>query len=173
MVSGGGNGNPSPHYRKIMNKTIEKIIIIAVVYLLGVSVGLIYGYKYGISGHSHSYLPETRLEPNQVPLSKQNGLERKLVRFRVTAYCADSCCCGEFADGITASGHKIERGDRFVAAPKAYKFGTIMDVPDYGRVKELDRGGAIKGNRIDLYMPSHQAALNYGGKYLYVEGQNE
>ncbi len=131
--------------------------------------GRLQALELAISSRNDSYLPQTQLDPNQLPLFKQKPLERKLVRFRVTAYCADSCCCGDFADGITASGHKIKQGDKFVAAPPEYAFGTIMDIPEYGRVEVLDRGGAIKGNRIDLYMPSHQSALNWGIKYLDVE----
>ena len=32
-----------------------------------------------------------------------------------------------------------------------------------------DRGGAVKGNKIDVYMNSHAAALAWGVKYLPVE----
>ena len=68
------------------------------------------------------------------------------IRMRVTAYCPCSKCCGQYADGVTASGHKIEPGDTFVAADKRYSLGTEMVVPGYSNsqtVKVLDRGGAI------------------------------
>ena len=35
-----------------------------------------------------------------------------------------------------------------------------------------DRGGAIQGNRIDLYMNSHSEALAWGVRYLDVEVLN-
>ena len=92
--------------------------------------------------------------------------------YRVTAYCPNACCCGEFADGITASGHKIKAGDRFVAAPKNIPFGTELIIAGYNDgkpVKVLDRGGAIKGNKLDLYFDTHQEALNWGVKYIEVE----
>ena len=94
------------------------------------------------------------------------------VSMRVAAYCPCSKCCGQYADGITACGHKIRPGDAFVAADKHYSFGTEMAVPgyDYNRtVKVLDRGGAIKGNRVDVFFHSHIEALEWGVQYLDVQ----
>lgn len=87
---------------------------------------------------------------------------------RVTAYCPGACCCGKYADGVTASGHKIKPGDKFVAADKRFAFGTIVTIPGYGRVPVLDRGGAIKGNRLDVFFPTHKEALRWGVKTLTV-----
>ena len=84
----------------------------------------------------------------------------------VSAYCPCEKCCGKFSDGITASGHCIKKGDKFVAAP--LPFGTIVDVPGYGKVPVLDRGGSIQGNKIDVFFASHQDALNWGRQYLTV-----
>ena len=92
--------------------------------------------------------------------------------FRVTAYCPCEKCCGRFADGITASGHVIKPGDRFVAAPPEYTFGTIMEIPGYAAGKSVlvqDRGGVIKGNRLDVYFDTHQEALNWGVQILEVK----
>ncbi|MHC4720522.1 MAG: 3D domain-containing protein, partial [Planctomycetota bacterium] len=36
-------------------------------------------------------------------------------------------------------------------------------------VKVLDRGGAIKGNRLDVFFHSHQQALNWGVRYIDVK----
>jgi 3D (Asp-Asp-Asp) domain-containing protein len=90
------------------------------------------------------------------------------VRMRVTAYCACRRCCGKFADGITASGHKIRRGDTFAAADKKYSFGTEMIVAGYNNgkpIKVLDRGGAIRGNKLDVFFNSHRTARKWGVKY--------
>jgi len=46
-------------------------------------------------------------------------------------------------------------------------FGTQVVIN--GQVYTVeDRGGAIRGNRIDIYFSSHQEALNYGKKYVKV-----
>ena len=89
--------------------------------------------------------------------------------FRVTAYCPCEKCCGRFADGITASGHVIKPGDRFVAAPKDIPFGTCLTIPGYGKVLVEDRGGAITDSCLDVYFDTHQEALNWGVKILEVK----
>jgi 3D (Asp-Asp-Asp) domain-containing protein len=94
------------------------------------------------------------------------------VQMRVTAYCPCEKCCGPFADGITANGHKIQPGDVFVAADSRYPFETELIIPGYNGskpVKVLDRGGAIKGNRIDVFFHKHEQALQWGVQYLEVK----
>ena len=87
----------------------------------------------------------------------------------VSAYCPCSRCCGKYSDGITANGYRIQPGDKFCAADKRFPFGTVLDIPGYGKVPVLDRGGAIKGNKLDVYFPTHQEALNFGRQYLTVK----
>jgi 3D (Asp-Asp-Asp) domain-containing protein len=90
---------------------------------------------------------------------------------KVTAYCPCRRCCGRNADGVTASGHKIRGADAFVAADRRFAFGTEMIVPGYNNsrpVKVLDRGGAIEGNRLDVFFNSHREAVEWGVKYLTV-----
>jgi 3D (Asp-Asp-Asp) domain-containing protein len=98
--------------------------------------------------------------------------EWRNVRMRVTAYCACRRCCGKYANGRTASNHRIRRGDVFVASDKKYRFGTKMVIPGYNNsqaVKVLDRGRVIKGNRLDVFIPSHRRARKWGVKYLDVQ----
>jgi 3D (Asp-Asp-Asp) domain-containing protein len=98
--------------------------------------------------------------------------EWKTVRMRVTAYCPCEKCCGDWADGVTANGHRINQGDRFVAADRRYSFGTALLIPGYNNsqpVKVLDRGGAIKGNKLDVFFNTHQEALIWGVQYLDVK----
>jgi 3D (Asp-Asp-Asp) domain-containing protein len=102
----------------------------------------------------------------------QQRSQWQTVRMRVTAYCACRRCCGKFADGITACGHKIRRGDTFAAADKRYSFGTEMVVAGYNKgkpIKVLDRGGAIRGNKLDVFFPTHKKARKWGVKYIDVK----
>jgi len=93
--------------------------------------------------------------------------------FNVSAYCPCEKCCGKHADGITASGKPVTfNGGHFVAADKGIPFGTLISIPGYhgGKpVPVLDVGGAIKGNRLDVFFPTHQEALNWGRQYLTCE----
>ncbi len=86
----------------------------------------------------------------------------------VTAYCGGECCCGEYADGITASGYRIRPGDKLIAAPKTFDFRTGMFIPGYGMALVLDRGGMIQGDRLDVYFSTHEEALQWGRQKLPV-----
>ena len=86
--------------------------------------------------------------------------------FKITAYCACSKCCGK-ATGYTASGTKATAG-RTIAASSQYAFGTKMIINGKEYTVE-DRGGAITGNKIDIFMNSHAEALAWGVKYLPVQ----
>ena len=86
--------------------------------------------------------------------------------FKVTAYCSCAKCCGK-TTGYTASGTKATAG-RTVAASSQFSFGTKLIINGHEYTVE-DRGGAVTGNKIDIYMDSHAAALAWGVKYLPVE----
>lgn len=78
----------------------------------------------------------------------------------ITAYCPCVKCCGK-ADKITASGVKAIEGIT-IATDKSIPFGTKIYIDGVGERIVQDRGGAIKGNRIDLYFENHQEANNFG-----------
>lgn len=102
----------------------------------------------------------------------EQAREWENVRMRVTAYCPCDKCCGEYADGVTASLHEIKAGDNFVAADSRYAFGTEMVVPGYNTdqpVKVLDRGGAIQGSRVDVFFATHNQALEWGVRNIDVK----
>ena len=95
----------------------------------------------------------------------------KVVRMRVTAYCACPHCCGKSSDGLTANMHKIHQGDVFVAADKRIPFGTEIIISGYNQerpVEVKDRGRLIYGNRLDVFFNNHQVAKKWGAKYLDV-----
>lgn len=105
-----------------------------------------------------------------------NGRPLRAVRtitMKVTAYSPDEQSCGKWADGITASGYSVfTNGGKLVAADTSVlPFGTLISVPGYDNgdpVPVLDRGGAIKGHRLDVLYPTHKRALKWGVQDLEV-----
>lgn len=75
--------------------------------------------------------------------------------------------------GITRSGTKARPGVVAVD-PRVIPLGTKLYVEsldgtkDYGFASAEDTGGAIKGNKIDLFMESHSAAWRYGRRNVKV-----
>ncbi len=101
--------------------------------------------------------------------TRTSGISGQSGVYKVTAYCACMQCCGK-TNGITASGTHAT-ANRTIAAPSTFKFGTKVVINGITYTVE-DRGGAIQGNRIDVYMNSHQEALQWGVRYLEVEVLN-
>ncbi|MEM1098377.1 MAG: 3D domain-containing protein, partial [Planctomycetota bacterium] len=91
----------------------------------------------------------------------------KVLRMKTTAYSPDEQSCGVWADGQTASGKSVwtNAGKLVAADTSVLPFGTLVSIPGYDAgnpVPVLDRGGAIKGNRLDLLYPTHDVALQWG-----------
>lgn len=89
------------------------------------------------------------------------------VKFTATAYCGCAKCCGK-STGKTASG-TIATAGRTVAMPSSYSFGTKIEIQGMGTYIVEDRGGAIKGNRIDIFFSNHQKALDFGRRTVYLK----
>lgn len=85
-----------------------------------------------------------------------------------TAYCPCEKCCGVWAenrpDGIvyTASGAEAVQGVTIAADWSIYPPGTVLFVEGLGEMVVQDRGGAIQGQKIDVYFESHDDALQFG-----------
>ncbi len=91
----------------------------------------------------------------------------------VTAYSPDERSCGDSADGITSSLHSVwTNGMKLVAADsRILPLGSMITVPGYDDgniVPVLDRGGAIKGHRLDVLYPTHEQARKWGVQRIKV-----
>lgn len=89
--------------------------------------------------------------------------EYEWISIKATAYCPCAKCCGK-SDGITSSGVVATSGHT-VAAPKKYPFGTQMEINGIVYTVE-DRGGAIQGNKIDIFFDTHEEARAFGVQYF-------
>lgn len=73
--------------------------------------------------------------------------------------------------GITFSGVKVTRDlySTVAADLDVFPIGTILFIPDYGYGVVADKGGAIKGNRVDLYYETVEDVYeNWGKKSVEV-----
>lgn len=78
---------------------------------------------------------------------------------KASAYCIPG--------GTTATGAAVRTGI-IAVDPRVIPLGKSVYVEGYGPARALDTGGAIKGNRIDLYMNSTQEAMSWGVRNVTV-----
>lgn len=68
---------------------------------------------------------------------------------------------------VTASGAKTKPGVT-VAADRSIPFGTRIFIPSHGLRIVEDRGGAIRGNKIDICFKTRDEALRFGRRQVQV-----
>lgn len=108
-------------------------------------------------------IPEMETVPESDPEPEPEWIEAT-----ATAYCSCEICCGEWAlnrpDGIvyTASGAEAVQGVTIAADWSIYPPGTVLFVEGLGEMIVQDRGGAIQGQKIDVYFESHADARQFG-----------
>lgn len=81
-----------------------------------------------------------------------------------TAYCPCVKCCGK-SDGITATGTKATAGRTIAVDPSIIPYGTEITIDGVTYIAE-DCGGAIKGNKVDIFFNTHEEALQFGKRVL-------
>ncbi len=92
----------------------------------------------------------------------------KTLTMRATAYTAycDGC------SGITANGTNIRSNPNLkviAVDPRVIPLGTRVWVEGYGEAIAADTGGAIKGNKIDVFIPTEGHARQWGVKNVTVK----
>ncbi|WP_080565244.1 3D domain-containing protein [Heyndrickxia coagulans] len=103
----------------------------------------------------------------EVTAPSTNNTASKEHIVEASAYTA-SC---EGCSGITATGINLKTNPNakvISVDPTVIPLGSKVYVEDYGEAIAGDTGGAIKGNRIDVFFPSQQDAINFGVKQLKV-----
>lgn len=103
---------------------------------------------------------------SDLEILKQNKVAY-IGKYKITYYCACKQCCGK-ETGITASGAKVQAGVTVAADTSKLPFGTKIYIKGIGWRTVQDRGGAIKGNRLDIYIPSHNDPMPYNVQNLDV-----
>jgi 3D (Asp-Asp-Asp) domain-containing protein/LysM repeat protein len=93
--------------------------------------------------------------------------DTKVITVKATAYTAFCTGC----TGITKTGFNLKANPtkKIIAVdPKVIPLGSKVYVEGYGKAIAADTGGAIKGKRIDVFIPTKKAATKFGVKQLKV-----
>lgn len=103
--------------------------------------------------------------------TKTTAAVEKELTMTATAYTASCAGCS----GITATGINLKANPNqkvISVDPTVIPLGSKVWVEGYGEAIAGDTGGAIKGNKIDIFIPTKQEALNWGRKTVKVKVLN-
>lgn len=104
-------------------------------------------------------------EQEQSSEASSNGETKTVTATAYTAKC-DGC------SGVTSTGIDLnaDPNKKVIAVdPSVIPLGTEVYVEGYGKAVAGDTGGAIKGNKIDLHVPSKEEANSWGVQTVNVE----
>ena len=164
-----GNRKKESEYSKML------YIILCLCVLFGIFLGVIASWV--ISSIFEDKSIET-LEPIVEQVTAPEPKIISLGEYKLTAYCSCEQCCGHWAtirpldeDGnpivYTANQSIAKQGVTVAADTSVLPFGTVLLIDGHEYIVQ-DRGGAIKGNRIDVYFESHEEALQFGVQYKEI-----
>jgi len=111
-------------------------------------------------------LEGTALRQKLYPLKKRAQV-KKVITLEATAYYPGPEDTWPYASGTTASGLKAGYGVVAVD-PRVIKLKTLLFVEGYGFAIAADKGGAIKGKKIDLCFDTYEQAVQFGRKKVKV-----
>ena len=158
-------GRGSPPRRGLSVQDVLPLVIFA---LVGCVVGYLLGYTARaeeVAGAPVSayILPPglPLLSPPEDPVEPAEPALVSLGEFEITHYCCERYkhICGT-GDGLTATGIEVAPG--IVAVdPEVIPLGSTV-VIDGVEYLAADTGGAIKGKKVDIAVPTHQEALELG-----------
>ena len=117
-------------------------------------------------------------EPVTYPIDREPDNLWSIGEFKITAYCPCEKCCGYWAtvrpadeNGepivYTASGKIAVQGVTVAADTSILPFGTVLVIGGHEYTVQ-DRGGMVKGNHVDIYFDSHEAAKEWGTQYMEI-----
>lgn len=137
---------------------IEKLITLVIVAMLGMPIEQV----------------QTVPKPHEYVAEKYTSIGE----FKLTAYCSCKKCCGKWANNrpVDENGNEIVYGACSVPLEQGVSIAVDPDVIPLGSTVYIDgipyvahdTGGAIKGNRIDIYFASHKDAVDFGVRYATV-----
>lgn len=126
-----------------------------------------------INKQQKRYISSEQIEgPKTLEKYKEEYIEEQYpsAKLMATGYTAGVESTGKTPDhpeyGITFSGINVKRDlySTIAADLDVYPIGTVMFIPGYGYGVVADKGGAINGNKIDLYYETVEDVYSKWGK---------
>jgi 3D (Asp-Asp-Asp) domain-containing protein len=174
-----GNRKKKSEYSKILYISWGLCILIGLIVGVILSWGISHLFK---DEHIEAHTPI--VEDVSKTMTAPEPKIISLGEYKLTAYCSCEKCCGYWAtirpldeDGnpivYTADQSIAKQGVTVAADTSVLPFGTVLLIDGHEYIVQ-DRGGAIKGNRIDVYFESHEEALQFGVQYkeIFMKGEN-
>lgn len=143
---------------KVKSKKVLAIILVAITIFCS-------GFKptntYAQESNSNTRIEVSNKDSKVINIKrgfdKMNGKEMKV---RATAYANDY---------ITSTGKKPRPYHTLAVDPKIIPYGTRVYIPEFNKVFIAeDCGGAIKGNRIDIYMNNEYECRQWGVRNITI-----
>lgn len=88
----------------------------------------------------------------------------KEITVTATAYCPCADCSGGWGNR-TSTGKTATAGRTIAVDPSIIPYGTGVIIEGVTYIAE-DCGGAIKGNRVDIFFNTHEEAMSYGRRVV-------
>lgn len=156
------------------------VVVLLIAFIGGALSGALIGLfckKAEAAEKNENIQPIEVVEPTKVIYQRMDNVTEidpifeNLGIFTITAYCSCEKCCGK-SDGITSTGTKATAGRTIAVDPNVIPYGTEILINGHTYIAE-DCGGAIKGNRIDVYFDTHNEAVVFGRQQTEVFIESE